>query len=47
VLDGLVARALERESGHSDNVTGLAIRWGDSEVAHDSIDPVCHILEIH
>ena len=47
VLDELVTLALEREQGKSDNVTGLAIRLGDSEAAHDSIEPVCHILEIH
>lgn len=46
VLDRLVAQALEREDGKSDNVTGLAIRWGEGEEAHDSIEPVCHILEI-
>lgn len=47
VLDALVARALERESGHADNVTGLAVRWGDAEAAHEGAVPVCHILEIH
>jgi len=46
-LDDLVVRALERESGHADNVTGLAIRLGDSEAAHDSVEPICQILEIH
>lgn len=46
VLDELVSRALQRESGHSDNVTGLALRWGNDEAAHDTVDPVCHILEI-
>jgi PPM family protein phosphatase len=46
VLDGLVGLALEREEGHSDNVTGLAVRWGDGEAAHDTVEPVSHVLEI-
>ena len=46
VLDDLVASALEREQGKSDNVTGLAVRLGDDEDAHDSAEPVCRILEI-
>jgi serine/threonine protein phosphatase PrpC len=46
VLDGLVGLALEREEGHSDNVTGLAVRWGDGEAAHDTAEPVSHVLEI-
>ena len=45
-LDDLIARALERENGHSDNVTGIAVRWGEGEAAHDTDQPVCHILEI-
>ena len=46
-LDGLVAYALEREDGHSDNVTGIAVRWGEGEATHDTAEPVCHILETH
>jgi len=46
VLDGLIARALEREAGHSDNATGIAVRWGEAEATHDTVEPVCHILEI-
>ncbi len=46
VLDGLITDALERENGHSDNVTGIAVRWGDDEAAHDTPQPACHILEI-
>ena len=46
VLDSLVMHALEREDGHSDNVTGIAVRWGEGEAAHDTDKPVCHILEI-
>ncbi|MDO8464141.1 MAG: protein phosphatase 2C domain-containing protein [Gallionella sp.] len=45
-LDSLVVRALERENGKSDNVTGLAVRWGEGEAAHDTEKPVCHILKI-
>lgn len=45
-LDGLVARALEREAGHSDNVTGIAMRWGEGETVHDSAEPVSHILKV-
>jgi serine/threonine protein phosphatase PrpC len=45
-LDGLIVRALEREDGKSDNVTGVAMRWGSGEIAHDTAEPVCHILEI-
>jgi len=44
-LDGLVAHALEREDGHSDNVTGIVVCWGEGEVAHTA-EPVCHILDI-
>lgn len=46
VLDGLVGLALKREAGHSDNVTGVAVRWGNSEAAHDTAEPVSHVLEI-
>lgn len=45
-LDILIIRALEREEGSSDNVTGLVVRWGDSQAAHDTPEPVCHILEV-
>ncbi len=45
-LDNLIAQALERESGCSDNITGIAVRLGESEDAHDTAQPVCHILEI-
>jgi serine/threonine protein phosphatase PrpC len=46
VLDKLVGLALKREEGHSDNVTGVAVRWGESETTHDTDEPVSHILEI-
>jgi len=45
-LDGVVARALAREKGHSDNITGIAMRWGEDETAHDAAAPICHALEI-
>lgn len=45
-LDGLIANALQREDGHSDNVTGIAVRWGEGETVHDIAEPTCHILEI-
>lgn len=34
-LDNLMVRAYEREDGHSDNITGLAVAWGDDEHDHD------------
>lgn len=46
VLDGLIQRALAREDGHSDNVTGVAVRWGGDEVAHNNVEPISCILEI-
>jgi len=45
-LDSLIASALKRESGHSDNTTGIAVRWGEGEAAHETAEPVCQILEI-
>jgi len=45
-LNNLIVRALEREAGHSDNVTGIVLRWGDGEAAHETTEPVSHILEI-
>jgi serine/threonine protein phosphatase PrpC len=46
VLNNLVGLALKREAGHSDNVTGVAVRWGEREATHDTDEPVSHILEI-
>jgi serine/threonine protein phosphatase PrpC len=46
VLDDLIASALEREGGHSDNATGVAVRWGENEAAHNTAEPVSHVLEI-
>jgi PPM family protein phosphatase len=45
-LDDLIASALIREDRHSDNVTGVAMRWGNSEAAHDTAKPVSYVLEI-
>lgn len=45
-LDNLIVRAFEREDGHSDNITGVAMRWGNGEAAHDTAEPVSHVLEI-
>lgn len=45
-LDDLVTRALERELGRSDNITGVVVRLGDDEVPHDTAEPVCHVLDI-
>jgi serine/threonine protein phosphatase PrpC len=46
VLDNLIGFALSREDGHSDNVTGLAVRWGNGEIAHDTAELVSQILDI-
>ncbi|MFA6971054.1 MAG: protein phosphatase 2C domain-containing protein [Gallionella sp.] len=46
-LDKLIVRALALENGHADNATGIALRWGNGEVAHDTEVTVNHVLEIH
>ena len=46
VLDDLIGTALEREDGHSDNVTGLAVRWGVGDDTHETAGHVCNVLEI-
>lgn len=46
VLEGLIVSALQREAGKSDNVTGLALRWAEDELAHDTTESVYHVLEI-
>jgi serine/threonine protein phosphatase PrpC len=46
VLEGLIERALKRATGHADNVTGVAVRWGDGEDAHNTAETVCHVLDI-
>lgn len=45
-LDALIVQALMRASGHSDNVTGIAVRWGGSETVHNAAEPVSHVLDI-
>lgn len=45
-LDDLIETALDRESGHSDNVTGQAMRWGKEEPARDTPAPVIEILKL-
>lgn len=45
-LDKLIVSALELEAGHADNATGLALRWGNTEAAHDTSEIVSHVLEI-
>ncbi|MDO9052552.1 MAG: protein phosphatase 2C domain-containing protein [Gallionella sp.] len=45
-LDKLIVVALKRENGKSDNVTGLAMRWGNSESLHDTDAIISHILDI-
>lgn len=45
-LDEMIALALKRENGRSDNITGVVMRWGRGEAAHDTTEPVSHILEI-
>lgn len=47
VLDKLIDRAVALEAGKADNATGLAMRWGDAEPAHDTNVIISHILEIH
>jgi len=47
VLDSLILNALAREAGKSDNITGVVVRWGDGERAHDTDEPVSNVLEIH
>ena len=45
VLDRLIQDALKREQGHSDNITGVAVRWGGDD-SHIAVEPISHILEI-
>ena len=46
VLDALVAGALEREAGHSDNITGIVARLGASEPLQEVAEPVSNVLDI-
>lgn len=45
-LEGLIKAALKRSTGHSDNVTGIVMRWGRGEPAHETDQPVYHVLDI-
>ncbi|MCX7193350.1 MAG: protein phosphatase 2C domain-containing protein [Proteobacteria bacterium] len=45
-LDKLIAGALLLEKGKSDNATGLAMRWSNTEAEHDTDVIISHILEI-
>jgi len=45
-LDVLIASAVEREAGHSDNSTGVAVGWGEHEMVHEAAEPVSHVLHI-
>lgn len=45
-LDGMISLAMKRGEGHSDNITGVAARWGSRENPHETSEPVSHILEI-
>jgi hypothetical protein len=40
----LIVRAVARENGKADNATGIAMRWGSSEPAHDGENT--YVLEI-
>ncbi len=45
-LDSLIVRAFESQDGHSDNLTGVALRWGDGEAPHPNVKTINCILEI-
>ncbi len=45
-LDSLISLAMERAEGHSDNISGVVVRWGSGEAVHETAEPVSHILEI-
>lgn len=45
-LDELIVQALAHAVGRADNATGLALRWGETEAAHDNKGVVSHVLEI-
>ena len=45
-LDNLMTRAYEREAGHSDNITGIAMVWGEDEHDHATEKTVSHTLQI-
>lgn len=45
-LDDLIARALSLADGRADNATGIAMRYGNDEEAHDTEVSVVRVLEI-
>jgi serine/threonine protein phosphatase PrpC len=45
-LDDLIARAVEREQGHADNATGIAMRWGSGVPVSDGDAMNVQILDI-
>jgi serine/threonine protein phosphatase PrpC len=45
-MGNLIVRAMEREGGRSDNITGVVMRWGSAEASHDTTEPVSCVLEI-
>ena len=46
-LDQLIELSYERESGHSDNITGLVMAWGEDEHDHATEHTVSHELKIN
>lgn len=46
-LDRLIELSYERESGHSDNITGLVMAWGEDEHDHATEHTVSHELKIN
>ncbi|MFA6920926.1 MAG: protein phosphatase 2C domain-containing protein [Gallionella sp.] len=45
-LDKLVEQAVARENGKADNATGIAMRWGNAEPAHETDVVISSILDI-
>ena len=44
-LEQLMAEAAYRSGAGADNITALAVRWGDVEEAHNSPEPVMNVLD--
>ena len=44
-LEQLMDRAMEKEGGHSDNITVVGLRWGEGEEKHISALPVAMVLD--
>jgi serine/threonine protein phosphatase PrpC len=45
-LEQLIELALYREGAHADNATGVVVRWGGNEQAHEVKETVYDVLEI-